>query len=131
MLLEFAEPLTYADPSGPPDIASFRSIMQLAEMCRKLPVFKESTAPAYLEASTGFERVLAAMPEQAARPLRQLLESRTTTFAAVPFLVTVDWLAFLPLASTCRSSAATEQPRAGAGVGTQGLRYRKRPMAKQ
>lgn len=87
MILEFAEPLLYSDPSGPPNVAAVRSIMQLAEMCWNLPVLEANRSPLYPSAKKSFDQALAVMPGLASSLLRQLIRDRETKFAAVPFSV--------------------------------------------
>ncbi len=87
MLLEFAQPLLYADPGGPPDVAAVKSVMQIAELCWNLPVLEATEARSYPVAKQGFDRALQMVPAQIGRLLRQLVEDRKTKFAAVPFLV--------------------------------------------
>lgn len=87
MILEFAKPLIYADPAGPPDITSLRMVLQLAETCWNLPVFEKNAPAQYGAVKRQFDTALAAVPGQVASVLRQLVADRTTTFAAVPFYV--------------------------------------------
>jgi hypothetical protein len=87
MLLEFAQPLLYAEPGGPPNVAAIQSIMQIAELCWNLPVLEATGARSYPEAQRGFDQALRMVPGEISRLLRQLVEDRKTKFAAVPFLV--------------------------------------------
>lgn len=85
--MEFAEPLLYADPAGPPNIAAFRSVVQLAEMCWNLPVLEASKSPLYPSARKTFHQALGAMPSLASRLLRRLIDDRKRTLSAMPFAV--------------------------------------------
>lgn len=87
MILEFAGPLLYADPAGPPNVAAVRSIMQLAEMCWNLPVLEANKSPLYPDAKKSLDQALAIMPGLASSLLRQLILDRKTKFAAIPFSV--------------------------------------------
>lgn len=88
MFLEFAQPLIYIEPSGPPDIDTLRHILKFAEMCWNLPVVEREDKAAYALSKAGLDRAVHAAPKVVADRLLQMLRDRTERFGAVPFFIT-------------------------------------------
>jgi hypothetical protein len=87
MLLEFAEPLLYLEPHGPPDLLAFRTCLQLAETCWNLPVMERLGTPSSGSIRSQFEQVLATSPKPIADTLNELVAARKGRFAHIPFLI--------------------------------------------
>jgi hypothetical protein len=86
LILEFARPLMYADPEGPPDIETLRQMMKFVCICWNLPM---------LEGKEGAEvKKHLDLLEQVPPPIKKLVDGlmrdRRTKFGSIPFLVTVE-----------------------------------------
>jgi hypothetical protein len=90
MILEFAHPLLYADPEGPPSIEILRSAMMLVMICWNLPVYEAGGNPLRVQVKQALDTAIKTAPEPIGAVLLQLIEDRKTKFAAVPFLVLID-----------------------------------------
>ena len=88
----FAEPLLHADPDGPGDLETLRSVLQLVEMCWNLPVLDALGERGHEATKASFEAVVSRCPPAVAQPLQQLLADRKRKYGEVPYLVSVQVL---------------------------------------
>jgi hypothetical protein len=90
MFREYAEPLLYADPAGPSDVDTIRTVMNLAMLCWNLPVYEALGNPLYVSGTRTLDQIIERVPSIVASKLRKLVKDRKTKFAHISFLVTVD-----------------------------------------
>jgi hypothetical protein len=90
MLRDYAQPLLYADPAGPADVDTIRTVMSLAMICWNLPVYEAVGSPLYAQGVRTLDAIMERVPPAVASNLRRLLVDRKTKFGAMPFLTLVE-----------------------------------------
>jgi hypothetical protein len=89
MMLDFARPLLEA--VGPPrSIEDLRKAFELVAVCWNLPIFEREQFDEATAMREHFDATTTSLPKPFASVLKGLVASRTTEFAAVPFLVVVE-----------------------------------------
>lgn len=87
LIVEFAEPLMYADPQGPSDINDLTNVMSLATLCWNAPMREVKGDRSLMEL---LEPALKNAPAPIASALRQMLSSRMTRYAGVPHTIIAE-----------------------------------------
>lgn len=87
LMVEFADPLMYADPQGPSSIQDLRNIMSLATLCWNAPMSEVKGDRSLMEI---LEPALKAAPAPIASALRQMLSARMTRYAGVPHTIIAE-----------------------------------------
>lgn len=90
LMREYAEPLLYADPAGPADLETMRTSLMLAMICWNLPVYEAAGHPLYEKGVQTLDKVRRNVPRHVASALQLLVEKRKQSYAAAPFLISVD-----------------------------------------
>lgn len=106
LLREFAQPLLYADPAGPSDIATIRTAMMLSMICWNLPVYEALAHPLYQQGQRTLDAISKSVPLVVGSKLRKLLDDRKTKYATLPFLVTIE-----VTGSSCQDAIITAEAR--------------------
>ncbi|HKP55521.1 MAG TPA: hypothetical protein VJV78_02305 [Polyangiales bacterium] len=110
LLRDFAEPLLYADPSGPSDIETVRTAMMLAMICWNLPVYEAQGSPLYAQGKRTLEAIAAQVPGHVTSALKKLVEERKSTLASMPYLVLVEVEGSTPQNAIVRAEARRARP---------------------
>lgn len=106
LLREFAQPLLYADPAGPSDVATIRTAMMLAMICWNLPVYEALAHPLYQKGKRTLDAISKSVPLLVGSKLRKLLDDRKTKFGTLPFLVMIE-----VTGSSCEDAIITAEAR--------------------
>ncbi len=89
LIIDFGRPLL--DAMGKPRrIDDLRSAMELTSLCWNFPVLQRAGGEQVAEMRRHFDGKVHAMPEPVRSILVQMLESRESEYAHVPFLVRVE-----------------------------------------
>jgi hypothetical protein len=86
LILDFARPLMYAEPGGPPDIETLRQMMKFVCICWNLPMVEGKEGPELRK----HVHLLEKLPPPIKKLVDGLMRDRKTKFGFIPFLVTVE-----------------------------------------
>jgi hypothetical protein len=87
LIVEFAEPLMYADPQGPSNIGELKNIISLAMLCWNAPMAEVKGDRSLMGI---LEPALKTAPAPIASALRQMLSARMTRYAGVPHTIVAE-----------------------------------------
>jgi hypothetical protein len=87
VIVEFAQPLLYVEPDGPPDIKALRNVISVATVCWNAPMWEVQGDRSPMQQ---LQPTLMTAPPPIAAAMRKMLASRLTRYAGVPHTIIAE-----------------------------------------